>query len=126
MTDRAKEPRDFADAVMARLDGLESPDRRRWLDRDARRALWAVGGLFTVVVLAAGVSWMISSPRSESSASSTVATPGVQDAFRRLSVDPADAPNSTREPLENSDGSATPDDAGRYDSAVAAGPGHST
>ena len=126
MTDRSKASDSFAKAVMERLDGVEPRDRRRWLDRDARRGLLAVGCLTAAVVIAAGLSWMIRTPKPESISSPVMGTQGVQDAFRRLSIDPADLPNSTNDPLENSDGSATSGEADRYDSAVAAGPGHST
>jgi hypothetical protein len=126
MTDRSKASDSFAKAVMERLDGVEPRDRRRWLDRDARRGLLAVGCLTAAVVIAAGFSWMIRAPKPESISSPVMGTQGVQDAFRRLSIDPADLPNSTNDPLENSDGSATSGEADRYDSAVAAGPGHST
>ncbi|MDA0295571.1 MAG: hypothetical protein O3A19_06615 [Planctomycetota bacterium] len=126
MTDRSKASDSFAKAVMERLDGVEPRDRRRWLDRDARRGLLAVGCLTAAVVIAAGLSWMIRAPKPESISSPVMGTQGVQDAFRRLSIDPADLPNSTNDPLENSDGSATSGEADRYDSAVAAGPGHST
>jgi hypothetical protein len=126
MTDRSKASDSFAKAVMERLDGVEPRDRRRWLDRDARRGLLAVGCLTAAVVIAAGLSWMIRAPKLESISSPVMGTQGVQDAFRRLSIDPADLPNSTNDPLENSDGSATSGEADRYDSAVAAGPGHST
>ena len=126
MTDRSKASDSFAKAVMERLDGVEPRDRRRWLDRDARRGLLAVGCLTAAVVIAAGLSWMIRAPKTESISSPVMGTQGVQDAFRRLSIDPADLPNSTNDPLENSDGSATSGEADRYDSAVAAGPGHST
>ncbi len=123
MTRRPEDTESFADTVMARLDGVESKDRRRWLDRDARRGLWVVGCLFAVIVLFAGVSWMVWPPGSTVGPS---ARPGVQDAFRRLSVDPAAVPGSADEPLENSDGSATSDEPDRYDPTVAAGPGRST
>ena len=56
MTERSKKTDLFSEAVFARLDGVEAPDRRRWLDRDARRGLWAVGGIFAAVVMAAGLS----------------------------------------------------------------------
>jgi len=126
MTERSKKTDLFSEAVFARLDGVEAPDRRRWLDRDARRGLWAVGGIFAVVVLAAGLSQIMSSSTSVALPPIAGETSGVQDAFRRLSVDPADLPDSTSKPRENFEGSATSGEAGRYDSVVAAGPGQST
>ena len=126
MTRRPEETESFAAAVMARLDGVESKDRKRWLDRDARHGLWAVGCLFAVAVFFAGVSWMAWSPVSTEGPSASSPPPAVQDAFRRLSVDPVAVPGSADEPLENSDGSATSEQSDRYESTVAAGPGRST
>ncbi len=126
MTKQSEKTDSFAEAVFARLDGVEVSDRRRWLDRDARRGLWAVGGIFAVVVLAAGLSQIMSPSTPVAVPPIAGETSGVQDAFRRLSVDPADLPDSTSKPRENFEGSATSGEAGRYDSVVAAGPGQST
>lgn len=120
MSDRRLDPDAFRDAVLSRLDGVESKTAAPRLDRDARRTLVAV--VCVVVVVGAGGLWSRWSQGSASEAASTSSTTSIEGAFQRLSVDPVDEDA----PGGNQGESATEAPGERYEEVVAAAPGRST